>query len=137
MWMPAVEPVAVLVADDNPVLAEIVRFNLQRAGFEVTVARDGEEAFQHLAARSYAALVVDYQMPRCNGEELCRRIRYDLGNTDLPICLLSAKGLELDSGKLNRDLGVSRVMFKPFSPSELVGVVKELCAGSAAARPVL
>jgi len=114
----------ILVADDNRVIANIVRFNLERAGFAVTVARDGCEAWKLLQAGGVDLLITDYQMPRINGEELCRRLKEDASLSNLPVIMLSAKGLELDLARLQEDLGLHEVVFKPFSPSCLVATVQ-------------
>jgi len=113
----------ILVADDNRVILNIVRFNLERAGFAVTVARDGCEAWNLLQAGDVDLLITDYQMPGMNGEKLCRRLRDDasLGNT--PVIMLSAKGLEIDLARLQDELKLHQVVFKPFSPSQLVATV--------------
>lgn len=114
----------ILVADDNRVMLNIVRFNLERAGFAVTVARDGSEAWKLLQAGGVDLLITDYQMPRMNGEELCRRLREDPSLSNLPAIMLSAKGLELDLARLREELGLHEVVFKPFSPSCLVATVR-------------
>ncbi len=114
----------ILVADDNRVMLNIVRFNLERAGFAVTVARDGCEAWKLLQAGGVDLLITDYQMPRINGEELCRRLREDPSLSNLPAIMLSAKGLELDLARLREELGLHEVVFKPFSPSCLVATVQ-------------
>jgi len=114
----------ILVADDNRVMLNIVRFNLERAGFAVAVAQDGREAWKLLQAGGVDLLITDYQMPRMNGEELCRRLREDPSLSNLPVIMLSAKGLELDLARLQEELGLHEVVFKPFSPSCLVESVR-------------
>lgn len=114
----------ILVADDNRVMLNIVRFNLERAGFDVTIARDGREAWERLQGGDFDLLITDYQMPRMNGEELCRRLREDASLSDLPVIILSARGLELDLSRLQEELGLHKVLFKPFSPSHVVETVR-------------
>jgi DNA-binding response OmpR family regulator len=113
-----------MAVDDNRVILNIVRFNLQRAGFSVTVARDGCEAWDLLQTEDVDLLIIDYQMPGMNGEELCRRLRDDASFGNLPVIMLSAKGLELDLARLKEELGLREVVFKPFSPSSLVATVE-------------
>lgn len=120
----------VLIAEDNRALADVTRFNLTRAGFNVTVARNGKEAQEHLQRAEFDCLVTDYQMPLMNGEELCRWIRTQSTLSELPIVLLSAKGLEVDQERMRLELGVRAFLFKPFSPRELAETVSErLAAG--------
>lgn len=118
----------VLIAEDNRALADVVRFNLTRSGFVVTVARDGKEAQEHLERAEFDCVVTDYQMPRMNGEEVCRWMRTQPALLDLPVILLSAKGLEVDQQRMRRELGVRAFLFKPFSPRELAETVSECLA---------
>ena len=113
----------ILIADDNRAMAHVVQFNLERAGYDVTVARTGLEAWELVQARHFDLVVTDYQMPDMNGEELCRRMRQEERFASIPLILLSAKGLELDSRRLSEELGFAAIMFKPFSPRALVETV--------------
>lgn len=111
---------SVLVAEDNRVLSDVLRFNLERAGFEVVVARDGQQAIAQLKARAFDVVLTDFQMPGATGEELCRVIRHDLQLMQLPILMCSAKGLELDSEEMRSRWGVSAIIYKPFSVRDIV-----------------
>ncbi len=115
----------ILVADDNPALSSVVRFNLQRAGFAVTVARNGLEAWNHLERNSFDMVVTDHQMPEMTGCELCERMRGDSRHAETPIIMLTAKGLELELPRLQEELGVVAVFPKPFSPVELVKAIAD------------
>lgn len=115
----------ILVAEDNRVLSDVLKFNLLRAGFEVTVARDGRSAMQQLRERQFGMLITDYQMPGANGEEIIQFARNTLGLSSLPIIMCSAKGLELDIEYLQGELNVSRVIYKPFSMREIVELIRE------------
>jgi two-component system alkaline phosphatase synthesis response regulator PhoP len=110
----------ILVVDDDRVMLNVVRFNFERAGFNVNVARDGSQAWNLLQTEDFDLVITDYKMPEMNGEELCRRMRQDASRRDIPVILLSAKGLELDLAHLQEELGLCEVVFKPFSPSSLV-----------------
>ena len=113
----------ILIADDNRAMAHVVQFNLERAGYDVRVARTGLEAWEMVQALSFDLVVTDYQMPDLNGEELCRRMRQEERFATIPVILLSAKGLELDAGRLRDELGFAAVIFKPFSPRALLETV--------------
>lgn len=123
----------VLVVDDNPALANVVRYNLVQAGLEVGVARNGREAWQRLQEIDVACVVTDYQMPEMDGGELCLRMRQSPKLAGVPIFLLTAKELELDAWKVIHDMGVVRIWPKPFSPSELREAVVELLSGAGSA----
>ena len=118
--------IRVLIADDNRAMAHVVRFNLERAGYDVTVARSGLEALTHARHGEFDLVVTDYQMPGLNGEDLCRALREDSRYARTPFVLLSAKGLELDLDRLEEEVGFSAVLFKPFSPKALVDQVAAL-----------
>jgi CheY-like chemotaxis protein len=118
----------VLVAEDNPALAGVVRFNLQRAGCDVTVARNGREALDAACQQAFDVVLTDEQMPEMTGTELCSALRRRDEYRTTPIIMLTAKGLELDFEDLRARLGVSAALPKPFSPAELVNLVEECLA---------
>jgi CheY-like chemotaxis protein len=118
------ENAKILLAEDNPVIADVLRFNLEHAGFSVTVAADGRQATERLESEQFDAIITDYQMPHVSGEELCRNARQNECHKDVPIFLCSAKGLELDTNRLTEDLRIAKVFFKPFSPREVVQAVR-------------
>ena len=118
----------ILVAEDNPALAAVVRFNLVNAGFDVTVARTGSKAWEELLHSSFDLVITDHQMPGMTGVELCRNIRGEDRLKDLPVIMLTAKSIELDKEFLEREYSVLAVFAKPFSPSAIVKVVDETLA---------
>jgi CheY-like chemotaxis protein len=123
----------VLVVEDNRVMADVMRFNFDRAGFDAVVAGNGKAAWELLQAEAFQLLVTDYQMPEMDGRELCLRIRAEPRFAKLPIILLTGKGLEIDRDGVTRELGVSLVMYKPFSPRQLVAIAQEWTGKSPAA----
>jgi len=116
----------VLVAEDNIVLGDVIRFNLQRSGYEVSLARNGVDAFRMLAAGRFDILVTDYDMPGIDGEELCNRVRNDLKLESLRIVMCSAKGLELNRDELKARLSLETILYKPFSIRELTSLLGNL-----------
>lgn len=117
-----------LVAEDNSALSRVISFALRRAGFQTTVAINGDEAWEAAQVASFDLIVTDYQMPGLTGVELAARIR-DLPNfAETPIVLLTAKALELNAEQLRDQYGVAAVLTKPFSPSELAELVNRLTA---------
>ena len=126
--MPAADQKSILVAEDNIVLSDVLRFNFERSGFVVTVAHTGSEALQRLQEDPYDLLFTDYNMPGVNGEELISAIRGEFGLADLPIVMCSAKGMELDVGRRAEKWGVAHVIFKPFSVRDVVALARSLTA---------
>jgi two-component system alkaline phosphatase synthesis response regulator PhoP len=115
-----IAPPAILVAEDDRTISDVIRFNLERAGYRVTIARNGREAWGLLQAMPFDLLVTDYQMPGMTGEEVCRSLRIDLPHLHLPVIFLSARGMELNVERMKEELGIETLLFKPFSPRELV-----------------
>jgi CheY-like chemotaxis protein len=120
----------ILVAEDNAALAIVVRFHLERAGFAVVTAADGDEMWERLQAEPFDLVVTDQQMPGATGCEVCQRMRKDPALADLPVVMLTAKGLEMELGWLRDELGVREVLPKPFSLQELVETVENCLAAA-------
>ena len=110
---------SILIAEDNPAMGMVLQFNLEQAGFEVTLARDGSQAAEEIGRRSFDLIITDYQMPGMSGAELCRHVRQELG-VNTPIALCSAKGMEVQTAHLLVEFHLERVFIKPFSPCEVV-----------------
>ena len=125
----------VLVAEDNVVLGDVIRFNLQRSGFAVTLARNGEEALRMVASQPFDILVTDYEMPGLDGEELCARVRNELKLESIRIVMCSAKGLELDREELKARLGIVAILYKPFSIRELITLLDSLAITNSESAP--
>ena len=109
----------VLVIDDEPSLLALIRYNLEKEGFAVCEARDGEEALLQLGERKPDAVLLDWMLPLVSGLEVCRQIRRSPASRSLPIILLTARGEEADRVR-GLDSGADDYIVKPFSPSELV-----------------
>jgi DNA-binding response OmpR family regulator len=110
----------VLVVDDDRVLADVVAFTLRREGFEIILAYDGAAGLQRWAEEQPDLLILDVNMPKTDGFEVCRRIRE---TDDTPIILLTVRGEEDDIvGGL--EMGADDYIIKPFSPRQLVARAK-------------
>ncbi len=116
----------ILIAEDNRVLADVMRFNLEAEGFEVTIAHNGQKALGLAQAECFDLIISDYQMPGLSGEELLRGIRVDSVNTTAVCVLCSANGYELDEQQLKDELGLHSIVMKPFSPRELVALAQDI-----------
>ncbi len=115
----------ILICDDEPHIALAVSMKFRNAGFDVVTARNGQEAMEVILKNPPDVLVTDCTMPRMDGLELCRRIRNIASLRDLPIFLLTARGLELDPFVITDELRISKLILKPFSPRDLFHDVQE------------
>ena len=108
----------VLAADDDEDILDLVAFRLERSGYTVIVARDGEEALE-LAAKELPDLaVLDVMMPKVDGFEVTRRLRADEATSRMPIILLTARSQDADVQQ-GFNAGADDYLRKPFSPDEL------------------
>jgi DNA-binding response OmpR family regulator len=110
----------ILVVDDEPSISEVVSIYLRRAGFQVTVARDGQEALDALEKGPPDLVVLDLMLPKVDGLEITRRLR---AAGDTPIIMLTARREEADR-IAGLEMGADDYVVKPFSPQELVSRVK-------------
>ena len=109
----------VLVVEDEAALVTLLRYNLEREGFRVAEARDGEEAMLQIAEQMRDLVVLDWMLPLMSGIEVCRQLRRLPETRRLPIVMLTARGEEGDKLR-GLDAGADDYVTKPFSPSELI-----------------
>lgn len=112
----------ILVVDDDPRLRELVSITLERAGYDVVTARDGQMALTCALREQPALIVLDVGLPELDGLEVCRRLR---ARSDVPILFLTARDDEIDR-ILGLELGADDYVTKPFSPRELVARIKAI-----------
>ncbi|GAJ38537.1 response regulator YycF [Saccharococcus caldoxylosilyticus] len=110
----------ILVVDDEKPIADILQFNLQKEGYEVVCAYDGEEALQKVEEVMPDLILLDIMLPQRDGMEVCREVRKKY---DMPIIMLTAKDSEIDK-VLGLELGADDYVTKPFSTRELLARVK-------------
>ena len=110
----------ILVVDDEPKIVQLVRDYLERAGFAVSTARDGDEALMRAHSERPDLIVLDLGLPRLDGLEVTRRLRRDSG---VPIIMLTARDDETDK-VVGLELGADDYVTKPFSPRELEARVR-------------
>jgi len=113
----------ILIVEDETALVELLTYNLEKAGFQVTVARDGEEAMLAVAEAKPDLILLDWMLPYISGIEICRRLRRNPDTSDLPVILLTARGEEGDRIR-GLESGADDYVVKPFSPSELIARVR-------------
>lgn len=112
----------VLIVDDEPSIVELVKFNLENAGYQTIQAASGTEALQKTQTEKIDLVILDIMLPGMDGLEVCRRIRQE---SKVPILMLSARTAELDR-VLGLELGADDYLTKPFSPRELLARVKAI-----------
>ena len=116
-------PRHILVVDDDPHIRELLAFALGKAGMSVAEAADGEDALVAITQRMPDLMVLDINMPRLNGLDLCRRLRGQGGaGASLPILFLSSRDDEIDR-IVGIEIGGDDYVVKPFSPREVVARV--------------
>ncbi|MFO0752818.1 MAG: response regulator [Thermodesulfovibrionales bacterium] len=113
----------ILVIDDEADIVELVRYNLEKEGYSVESAPEGESALRKVKGGRYDLLVLDLMLPGIHGLDLCRTIRSDPSLSRVPIVMLTAKGEEVDR-IVGLEMGADDYLAKPFSPRELVARIK-------------
>jgi two-component system alkaline phosphatase synthesis response regulator PhoP len=114
----------ILVVEDEKNIRELIKFNLENAGFEVLTANDGQEALEQLSDE-IDLVVLDLMLPQIDGMEVCRRMRGSEELRQIPIIMLTAKGEEVER-ILGLEMGADDYMTKPFSPRELIARIKAI-----------
>lgn len=110
----------ILVVEDEEPVRELLRLYLEKEGYQVEIAVDGEEALQKVPSRHPDLILLDIMLPKKDGWAVCREIRKQLS---IPIIMLTARGEELDR-VLGLEMGADDYITKPFSPREMVARVK-------------
>ena len=117
-------PLVLIVEDEKP-LVTMLRYNLEKEGFDVSTAGDGEEALIRIAERKPDVVLLDWMLPFVSGIEICRQIRRAPQTRTLPVIMLTARGEEGDRVR-GLNSGADDYVVKPFSPSELIARLRAL-----------
>lgn len=112
----------VLIVDDEKPIVEILKYNLEKEGYRVVTAFDGEEALKMVETESPDVIVLDIMLPKKDGFTVCREIR---SSRDIPIIMLTAKEMEMDK-VLGLELGADDYVTKPFSAREVTARIKAI-----------
>ena len=110
---------SILIVEDEAALVTLLRYNLERAGFEVAEALDGENALTAIAERIPDLVLLDWMLPGVSGIEICRQLRRGAATRNLPIIMLTARSEEADRVR-GLECGADDYVAKPFSPVELI-----------------
>jgi DNA-binding response OmpR family regulator len=122
----------ILIADDEPNIVISLEYLMKREGYEVLVARDGDEALALLQRERPRLVLLDVMMPKKTGFEVCQALRADEALKDTLVLMLTAKGRDTDVAK-GLGVGADAYMTKPFSTKDLVQKVRALLAAPPAA----
>jgi two-component system response regulator RegX3 len=112
----------ILLVDDDAGIREVVTYALQREGFDVDEAGDGENALTQARSNGYDVVILDVMLPAMSGNDVCRQLRAE---SNVPILMLTAKDAEVDR-VLGLELGADDYIGKPFSTAELVSRVRAI-----------
>lgn len=115
----------ILIADDEPNIVISLEYLMKREGFDVSVARDGQEALDVAEKNRPDLILLDVMMPHKTGFEVCQALRAQPAFADVAIVMLTAKGRDTDIAK-GMALGANAYMTKPFSTRDLVDKVRQL-----------
>ena len=113
----------VLVVEDEDSLATLLQYNLQKEGYDIALAGDGEEALLLVDERLPDLIVLDWMLPKVSGIEVCRRLRQRNETRNVPIIMLTARGEETDRVR-GLDTGADDYVVKPFSMTELTARIR-------------
>jgi two-component system, OmpR family, alkaline phosphatase synthesis response regulator PhoP len=113
----------ILVIEDEKNILELVRFNLEREGFQVISTMDGTSGLEMAREELPDLIILDVMLPGMNGLEVCRELHQDPATGNIPVVILSARAEELDK-VLGLEMGADDYIVKPFSPRELLARVK-------------
>jgi len=122
----------ILVIDDEKDLIELVRYNLEKDGFDVIAATDGQSGLDVVKKHRPDLVVLDLMMPGVDGLQICKQLRADPRTDRIPVIMLTAKATEADR-IVGLELGADDYITKPFSPREVVARVKAVLRRSAPA----
>jgi len=115
----------ILIVDDEPNIVTSLEFVMERAGFEVTAAADGEKALELAASFRPDLVLLDVMLRVKSGYEVCQQLKSDPASRDIKIVMLSAKGRDVEVAK-GLELGADAYVTKPFSTRELVAKVRAM-----------
>lgn len=115
----------ILIVDDEEDVLELVRYNLDRSGYQIETASSGEEALTKARKSSPELIILDLMLPGIDGLEVCKKLKADVKTEHIPIVMLTAKGDEADI-VTGLELGAEDYITKPFSPKVLVARVRRI-----------
>jgi DNA-binding response OmpR family regulator len=116
---------SILIADDEPNIVISLEYLLQREGYQVLVARDGQEALDAIDLMAPDLVLLDVMLPRVSGFQVCQKIRENAALNRMRVVMLTAKGRDVEMSK-GMALGADAYITKPFSTKELLAQIRTL-----------
>jgi DNA-binding response OmpR family regulator len=115
----------IMVVDDEPYIARVIKFKLEQEGYAVISANDGVTGLDRIRQEKPDLVLLDVMMPGLTGYEVCQQVKADADLAGIPVVFLTAKGQERDREQ-GLNLGASDYITKPFSPNRLLELVKSI-----------
>ncbi len=115
----------IVLAEDEPQIARLTKFKLEREGFEVIWEKDGGAALESIKANNPDLVLLDVMMPVMDGYQVLKKMKENENTKNIPIIMLTAKGQEQDVVK-GIEMGSADYVVKPFRPAELVARIKKI-----------
>jgi two-component system phosphate regulon response regulator PhoB len=109
----------ILIIEDDKNISKLLKYNLEKAGFDTVIAFSGEDGMENLSRQRPHLIILDIMLPHMDGLEVCRSIRQDSTLKNIPIIMLTARGEEVDR-IVGLELGADDYIVKPFSPREII-----------------
>lgn len=109
----------ILLIEDDPSLTELIHYNLEQEGFDITTSADGEDGLMRAEEDPPDLILLDWMLPNLSGIEICRRLRRNPATANVPVIMLTARAEEADRIR-GLDTGADDYVTKPFSPRELI-----------------
>lgn len=125
----------ILVVEDDPDIVELLEYSLEREGYKVLAASDGEKGLSEARKRKPALVLLDLMLPGLDGLSICRALKEDGATKDIPVMMLTAKGEESDV-VVGLEFGADDYVRKPFSPRELIARIRAVMRRSQPAPAV-
>jgi len=119
----------VMVVDDEPYIARVIKFKLEQEGYTVVSANDGITGLEKIRQEKPQLVLLDVMMPGLSGYEVCQKIKADAELAGIPVVFLTAKGQERDREQ-GLAIGASDYITKPFSPNRLLELVRTMIGGA-------
>lgn len=114
----------ILVVDDEPDIAETIKMNLELEGYDCDVAHDGFAAVEKVYEEAPSLIILDVRLPKKNGYQVCRLLKFDPNYKDIPIIMLTARTQDSDL-QTGKNMGADAYLTKPFDMNNLIQHVKQ------------
>ena len=114
-----------LIVDDEPDLADMIKFRLESNGYEILLAHDGQQALEVARKERPDLIILDLMLPKMDGYKVCGLLKKDARYANIPIIIFTAKAQEEDK-KLSQEVGANAYLSKPFEPKILLEKIREL-----------